>query len=109
VTIDNAASVGNNFGINLPPVAVDDHMSVDDNIPANVNLVVNDYDFNGGVVVPSTIKLILPPGAINPVYDAEGDLVSFEYQEGTWLVNQLGVLTFTPAWLSRQLLTCNIR
>ena len=98
VVIDNAAAVGNNFGINLPPVAVDDHRSVDDNIPAIVNLAVNDYDFNGGVVVPSTISLILPPGAINPVYDAEGDLVSFEVSgEGTWLVNQLGVLTFTPA------------
>jgi hypothetical protein len=68
-------------------------MSVDDNIPANVNLVVNDYDFNGGVVVPSTIKLILPPGAINPVYDAEGDLVSFEVsgEEPGWLIS-LGFL-----------------
>jgi len=98
VTIDNAASVGNNFGINLPPVAVDDHLGIDDNIPKSTDLTVNDYDFNGGVIVPSTINLIAPSDATNFVYDSDGDLVSFEVSgRGLWVVDQSGVLTFTPA------------
>lgn len=101
VAIDNAASSGNNFGINLPPVAIDDELAVDTTIPGSIDLYVNDYDENNGVVVPSTISLVPPSGAVNVTTDSDGDIVSFEIDgEGKWEVDQAGVFTFTGSGLT---------
>lgn len=95
-TVANAASLGNNFGINLPPVAVNDELAIDVNIPGTIQLHTNDYDYNNGVVVPSTINLIPPTGAINAVV-VNGATISFEVPGvGKWEVNNAGTLTFTP-------------
>jgi len=97
VNVGTAASIENNIGINRPPVAVDDHLSVEVSIASTIEIPVNDWDYNGGIVIPSTISLIPPVGATGVVTDSDGDIVGFSLSgQGIWSVNQSGLLTFTP-------------
>ncbi|MDN4014238.1 Ig-like domain-containing protein [Chryseobacterium gambrini] len=96
-TISNSISSGNNFGINQPPVAVDDNASVGKNMSKTFSIVTNDYDLNSGSLIYSTINLIAPSGATNIITSGgytKGFIIA---GQGTWLVDNLGNLTFTPA------------
>ena len=97
INVGTAASIENNIGINRPPVAVDDNLSVDISIPSTITISANDTDYNGGIVVPSTISLIPPAGATNVITDPAGDVIGFSITgQGVWDVDQSGILKFTP-------------
>src|SRR5690606_1978654 len=90
---------GIDFGLNKAPTANDD--GVNNQIPGSPatvsNILSNDNDPNGGTLSADSITLILPSGATDPVYDADGDLTGFTVpNEGTWVLNPDGSVTFTP-------------
>ncbi|MXS69748.1 hypothetical protein GSF70_00790 [Flavobacteriaceae bacterium W22] len=96
VNLTNSSSSGNNFGINRPPVAVNDNYSVPKNTPKTFNILANDYDFNSGLLVASTINLVPPSGA-SSVVSQSGAVKSFSVSgQGSWSVDNSGLLTFTP-------------
>lgn len=96
VILNNSTSTGNNFGINQPPVAGNDHLSVEKNNPKSLLLTGNDSDPNSGTILPASINLIPPSGAGNLVY-GNGLVKGFSISgQGTWLVDNTGLLTFTP-------------
>lgn len=96
VTLTNGTSSGNNFGINQPPVAVNDIVSAHKNLPKTFSIIANDSDFNGGSLVPSTINLI-PPGTATGITTTNGSVKGFTIAgQGTWNVNTAGLLTFEP-------------
>jgi len=52
---------------------------------------------SGATLDPASINLIMPAGANTPITDGDGDLVGFTVpNEGTWLVDNTGAVTFTP-------------
>ena len=96
VTLSNSTSTGNNFGINQPPVAGNDHLSVEKNNAKTFLLTGNDSDPNSGTLVPASINLLPPSGAGNLVY-SNGLVKGFSVNgQGTWQVDNSGLLTFTP-------------
>lgn len=96
VTLTNGSSVGNNFGINRPPVAVNDAVSAHKNLSKTFSIVANDSDFNGGTLVPSTINLT-PPSAASSIMTTNGAVKGFTVSgQGTWNVDNNGLMTFTP-------------
>ncbi len=97
VALNNSTSTGNNFGLHQPPVANNDHLSVEKNNSKSMLITGNDSDPNSGTLVLSSINLVPPSGASNIVYDnglAKGFTMS---GQGTWLVDNTGLLTFSPA------------
>ena len=96
ITVANNPVVERNFGINQPPKASNDVISTNLNTPISTNIATNDVDPNGGQINESSVNLIAPAGAINTV-TANGLLKGFRItNQGKWLVNNAGVLTFTP-------------
>ena len=89
---------GVNFGINQPPVALDDSVSTNAGTNAVVNVLTNDTDPNNGILSAANISLIAPPSATNTTTDANGNVTGFEIpNEGIWSLNQTtGEVTFTP-------------
>lgn len=96
VVLTNGTSTGNNFGINQPPVANDDHLSVEKSIAKSLLLTANDSDPNSGLLIPASINLIPPSTASNLVY-ANGLVKGFTISgQGNWQVDNSGLLTFSP-------------
>ncbi|WPO81566.1 Ig-like domain-containing protein [Chryseobacterium sp. JJR-5R] len=97
VSLSNSTSTGNNFGINQPPVAGNDNISVAKNTSKSHNITTNDSDPNSGSLVLSSINLI-PPSNASSVTSSNGLVKGFSITgQGTWNVDNLGVLTFSPA------------
>lgn len=95
--LSTGSSQGNNFGINRPPVAGNDILAAPKNITKTFNLIANDNDFDGGVLVPASINLVPPGNSIN-IVNTGGNVKSFTItNQGTWNVDNFGILTFTPA------------
>lgn len=95
--LTNGSSQGNNFGINRPPVAGNDTFSAPKNVSKTFNLITNDSDFDGGILIPSSINLITPAGASN-ISTSGSNIKGFTVNnQGTWNVDNAGILTFTPA------------
>lgn len=96
VQLSNSTSTGNNFGIHQPPVANNDHLSVEKNSSKSLLITGNDSDPNSGTLVPSSINLVPPSGAGSLVY-SNGLVKGFTMSgQGTWLVDNAGLLTFSP-------------
>lgn len=91
--------VQQNFGIQQVPVAVNNTGTGTISQPVTVNILSNDNDPSGTPLNADSVSLILPVGATNPVYDAQGDLIGFTLPgEGVWVYNNTtGEVTFTPA------------
>lgn len=96
---DGTTVSNNNFGIEQPPVAVNNTGTGTVSNPVTINILTNDSDPSGTPLNTDSLTLILPVGATNPVYDAQGDLIGFVVPgEGTWSYNNTtGEVTFTPA------------
>ena len=73
--------------VNDKPVAVADNFSANEDTAVSYNVAANDTD-NDGTIDPSTVDL-------NP--GTAGIDQSVTKPEGTWTVNNTGVITFTPA------------
>lgn len=96
-SLSSGSSQGNNFGINRPPVAGDDIFSAPKNNSKTFNLIANDNDFDGGLLVPSSVSLIAPANSIN-VISTGGNVKGFDItNQGSWKVDDFGILTFTPS------------
>jgi len=96
VVLNNSTSTGNNFGLHQPPVANNDHLSVEKNNAKSLLITGNDTDPNSGTLVPSSIDLVPPSGAGNIIY-SNGLVKGFTMNgQGAWLVDNTGLLTFTP-------------
>lgn len=96
ITVSTDPILGRNFGINQPPTANNVILTTEANTPISANITTNDTDPNGGAVVPSTVDLIAPPSATN-IFSNGGLVKGFTIAgEGTWLVNNAGILAFTP-------------
>jgi hypothetical protein len=96
VVLNNSTSTGNNFGLHQPPVAGNDHLSVEKNNAKSLLITGNDTDPNSGTLMLSSIDIIPPSGAVNIVY-SNGLVKGFTMNgQGTWLVDNTGLLTFTP-------------
>ncbi|GAB4147844.1 MAG: hypothetical protein OHK0017_10010 [Patescibacteria group bacterium] len=61
-----------------PPVAVNDSTTTPKNTPVNISILTNDYDTDGGTLVPSTVNIVSQPS------------------NGTVRVNADGTNTYTP-------------
>lgn len=90
---------GVRFTCMLRPVAVDNPISSVTIEAVSQNLLTNDSDGDNNIA-PATVALIAPTGAgitvDNPVV-VDGLLKGFEVEgEGTWSVDNAGLLTFTP-------------
>ncbi|UZT97990.1 Ig-like domain-containing protein [Chryseobacterium fluminis] len=95
--LSTGSSQGNNFGINRPPVAANDTFSAPKNNLKTFNLIANDNDFDGGVLIPASINLIAPTNSINRI-SSGGNVKGFDISsQGNWKVDDFGILTFTPA------------
>lgn len=95
--LTNGSSQNNNFGINRPPIAGNDTYSAPKNVSKTFNIIANDSDFDGGQLIPSSINLIQPLGASN-ISTSGGNIKGFTIaNQGTWTVDNTGILTFTPA------------
>lgn len=92
----SGSSQGNNFGINRAPVAGHDIISAPKNNDKTFNLIANDNDFDGGMLVPATINLIPPANATNII--SSGTLIKgfMVPNQGTWNVDEFGILSFIP-------------
>lgn len=96
VTLANQPIVDKNFAINRPPLAVDDALITYLNTSGSINILANDSDYNGGVLVPNTVNFILPPTATNVIV-TNGYNKGFRIPgKGTWFVDANGLFTFTP-------------
>lgn len=96
VVLSNSTSMGNNFAINQPPVAVNDAVSVHKNLSKTFSLTANDYDPNSGTVIPSSVNLIPPAGA-SDIISVNGNVKGFKMNgQGAWSVDNNGLMTFTP-------------
>lgn len=97
VTLSNSSSTGNNFGINRPPVAVNDNLSVGKNVPKAINILANDTDPDSGALVPASVNLVPPSGA-SGITTVNGFVKGFTMTgQGSWQVDNTGLLTFSPA------------
>ncbi len=97
---NNTTTANNNFGIEQPPVAVNNTGTGTVGSAVTIpNILSNDSDPSGTALHTDSVTLILPVGATNPVYDAQGDLIGFVVPgEGAWSYNNTtGEVTFTPA------------
>lgn len=95
--LSTGSSQGNNFGINRPPFAGNDTFTAPKNSFKTFNLIANDNDFDGGVLVPSSINLI-PPVNSTDIIGTGGNIKGFTVNnQGTWNVDNSGILTFTSA------------
>jgi gliding motility-associated-like protein len=72
--------------VNSPPVAVDDTGATSENTPVNVNVVSNDTD-SDGVIDAAKVDLNTTQNGIQDTRDT---------QQGTFAVNNIGIVTFTP-------------
>jgi uncharacterized repeat protein (TIGR01451 family)/gliding motility-associated-like protein len=95
----NANITGTNFGINQPPVAVNDALA---NQPSGIaatipDLLVNDSDPNGDTLLPGNVSLAALGGATS-IITTSGNVTGFTVPgEGSWDYNSTtGALTFTP-------------
>lgn len=96
VVLNNSTSTGNNFGLHQPPVANNDHLSVEKNNSKSLLITGNDSDPNSGTLVLPSIDLVPPTGAANIIY-SNGLVKGFTMNgQGTWLVDNTGLLTFSP-------------
>ncbi|WP_165590530.1 SdrD B-like domain-containing protein [Chryseobacterium aquaticum] len=96
VLLANGTSMGNNFGINQPPVATNDVVSAHKNQSKIFSIISNDYDLNSGSLISSTINLIPPSGATN-ITSTNGNVKGFTMSgQGSWSVDNIGILTFVP-------------
>ena len=57
ITVANQPVTDKNFGINKPPLAVDNNLLTHLNTPISLNIATNDSDFNGGIIVTNTCLL----------------------------------------------------
>lgn len=91
---------GIDFGLDEPPVPNNDSLNNQNHgTQATVpNILTNDSDPNGLPLSADSISLVTPPGAINPVVDAQGDTLGFTVPgQGTWLLNTgTGAVSFSP-------------
>ncbi|MBP6385516.1 MAG: hypothetical protein KA313_02490 [Pseudarcicella sp.] len=80
-----------------PVLVIDDTKPYKFTVPKTVDVLANDT--TGAPLDASRVRLILSTSAVNPISDAQGDLVGFTVPgEGDWSVNQTtGAITFTPA------------
>lgn len=96
VTLANQPVTNKNFAVNRPPLAVNDALVTYLNTPGSLNILTNDSDYNGGVLVSNTINFILPPTATNVIV-TDGYNKGFRIPgQGTWFVDNIGLFTFTP-------------
>ncbi|GEN77725.1 Ig-like domain-containing protein [Chryseobacterium hagamense] len=96
VVLNNSTSTGNHFGLHQAPVANNDHLSVEKNNAKSLLITGNDTDPDSGTLVLSSIDLMPPSGAGNIIY-SNGLVKGFTVNgQGTWLVDNAGLLTFTP-------------
>ncbi len=98
VTLGAANVTGINFGINQPPVAVNDALANQPSgIPATIfNLLSNDTDPNNGTLSPGNVSLTAPGGATS-IITTSGNVTGFTVPgQGVWNYNPAtGGLTFT--------------
>jgi gliding motility-associated-like protein len=73
--------------VNLPPIAVDDNANTNEDNPVSLNILTNDTD-SDGTIVSSSIDLNL---------SVAGTQKEHATPQGNFVVNQSGVVTFTPA------------
>lgn len=95
----STANVSNvNFGIEQPPIAVNDTNTGVIGQAVTVNVLNNDSDVAPGTLEPTTVTMIVPIGATGVVTDGNGDVTSMTIPgEGTWTVSPTsGEITFTP-------------
>jgi len=99
-TVAGTAVTNINFGIQRPPIAVNDNISgVTPGLPATVpNILANDTEYGGLTLNPDSITLIAPSGATGITTDAQGDVTGFTVPgQGSWSLNSTtGAVTFTP-------------
>lgn len=99
VTVGTSNIPTANFGIEQPPVAVND---VSNNnaygSAVTVNVTGNDTDPAPGTIDATRVSMVAPGTATNIVTDAQGDITSMTIPgEGIWAVNTgTGAMTFTP-------------
>ena len=84
----------------VPPIAQDDE-SLGNTVGDVVTISLTGNDTDGdGAIDPATVSLVVPAGVTlvgAPMMDADGDIIGFVVDgEGSWAVDQAGVLTFTP-------------
>lgn len=97
VTLSNSSSTGNNFGINRPPVTVNDNLSVGKNTPKAISILANDTDPDSGALVPASVNLVPPSGA-SGITTVNGFVKGFTMAgQGSWQVDNTGLLMFSPA------------
>ena len=92
ITVANQPVTDKNFGINKPPLAVDNNLLTHLNTPISLNIATNDSDFNGGIIVTNTISFILPTNATN-IITTNGYNKGFTILgEGVWIVDNLSLI-----------------
>jgi CshA-type fibril repeat protein len=97
--VSGASGTSNtNFGIQQPPIAMDDTQTGSICGAVIVNILGNDSDVAPGILDPTSVTMIPPVGATDIVTDANGDVTWMTIPgEGTWIVNpSTGSITFTP-------------
>ncbi|WP_300603724.1 SdrD B-like domain-containing protein [Niabella sp.] len=97
VTVTNANVTGQNFGLGQPPVTVNDSKTgVIPGTPATIAVLTNDTDPNNNINNGS-VNLVPPAGATGTDTDGDGDIDKVVVpNQGTWTVDNNGVVTFTP-------------
>ncbi|MBO9594632.1 MAG: carboxypeptidase regulatory-like domain-containing protein [Niabella sp.] len=97
IMVTNANITGQNFGLGQPPVTVNDSKTgVVPGTPATVTVLTNDSDPNNNMNNGS-VNLVPPAGAIGTDTDGDGDIDKVVVpNQGTWTVDNNGVVTFTP-------------
>lgn len=84
---DNASSaIVVLVGANNPPIAVGDTISINEDDSAQINILTNDYDFDG----------TLDSSSVDLDPSTPGQQTSFSTPEGTWSVDANGQVTFVP-------------
>jgi len=82
----------------IPPVA-DDELSTGNSQgdTVSVAILMGDTDADG-TIDPTSVNLVVPTGATNPITDLNGDTIGFTVPgEGIWSYNEVtGELSFDP-------------
>ncbi|MFT4532667.1 MAG: CshA-type fibril repeat protein [Saprospiraceae bacterium] len=98
-TSQNVNDCDNLFGINEPPVAVnnEDLNNVAYSVVNNINIVSNDTDPNNNQL-NNTVSLDPSSvgGGVGSDTDSDGDIDQVVGNDGTWQVDENGIVTFTP-------------
>jgi CshA-type fibril repeat protein len=97
--VSGASGTSNtNFGIQQPPIAMDDTQTGSICGAVIVNILGNDSDVAPGILDPKSVSMISPVGATDIVTDANGNTSWMTIPgEGTWTVQPTtGTIMFIP-------------